>query len=60
MLVGADDGSGYFRPLEQFHMALRDEVGADFRANFAGAIGVLLGKPYPLNSRMARRDFAAK
>ena len=31
VLVGGDDGAGHFRPLEQFDVALRDEIGADLR-----------------------------
>ncbi len=60
MLVGADDGGGHFRPLEQFDVALRDEIGADFGGDFAGAVRVFLGEPDPFDRRMARRHLAAK
>ena len=60
MLVGGDDGAGHFRPLEQFDVALRDEIGADLGRDFAGAVGVLFGKPDPLDRRMARRHLAAE
>ena len=60
MLVGGDDGAGHLRPLDQFDMALRDEIGADLRRDVAGAVRVLLGKPDPLHRRMAVRHLAAE
>ena len=60
MLVGGDNGAGHFRPLEQFDMALRHEVGADFLPDFAGAIRVLFGEADPFDRRMARRHLAAE
>ena len=60
MLVSGDDDGGGFRPVDQFDMALRDEVGGNFRADFAGAVRIFLGKADPFHCRMTRRDFAAK
>ncbi len=60
MLVGADDRGGHFRPLEQFDVALRHEVGVDLRSDLAGAVRVLLGKADPFDRRVARRHFTAE
>ena len=60
MLVGADDRGRYLRPLEQLDVALRDEIGADFRAYFARTVRILLGKANPFDRRMARGHLAAE
>ena len=60
VLVGRDDGAGHLRAPQQLDIALRHEVGADFRRHFAGAVRVLLGKPDPLHGRMTVRDLAAE
>ena len=60
MLVGGDDRAGDFRPLEQFDVALGDEIGADLGRDLAGAVGVLLGEPDPFDRGMAVRDLAAE
>ena len=49
--------SGRFKQLD---MALRDEIRADPRRDFAGAVRVLLGKPDPLHRGMAVRHLAAE
>ena len=60
VLVGRDDRAGDLRPLQQLDVALRDEIGADPRRDFAGAVRVLLGKPDPFHRRMAVRHLAAE
>ena len=45
---------------QQLDMALRHEIGADLRRDFAGAVRVLLGEPDPFHRRMAVRDLAAE
>ncbi len=60
MLVGGDNRRGDFRPLEQFDVALRDEIGADLGPDFAGAVRILFGEPDPLDRRMTRRHLAAE
>ena len=60
VLVGGDDRAGDFRPLEQFDVALRHEIGADLRRDLACAVGVLLGEPDPFDRGMAVRDLAAE
>ena len=50
VLVGRDDGAGDFGALEQLDVALRDEIGADLRRDFAGAVRVLLGEPDPFTA----------
>ena len=60
VLVGRDDGAGDLRTLEQFDMALRDEVRADPRCDLAGAVRVLFGEPDPFHCRMAVRHLAAE
>src|SRR5262245_6279512 len=37
-----------------------DEIGADLGGNLAGAVGVFLGKPDPLDRRMTGGDLAAE
>src|SRR4029079_19551248 len=53
-------GASHFRPLEQFDMALRDEIGADLRRDVAGAVRVLFGQADPLDRRMAVTQLAAE
>src|SRR4051794_5238286 len=60
VLVGADDGGGDLRPLQQIEVALGDEIRADFAGDFAGAVGVFLCNPDPSHRRMACRDLATK
>jgi hypothetical protein len=60
MLVGADDRSRDFRPLEQFDVALRHKIRADLRTHFSRAVRVFFGEPDPLDSRMARRHLATE
>ncbi len=60
MFVRGDDRGGDLGPLEQFDVALRHEIGADFRRDLACAVVVLLGKADPFDRGMAVRDLAAE